>query len=81
MQTANQTDLLIIAGTSGATTLPNHIASTVLARGKAIVDINIEENPFSDMARQSHGGRFIQDTCSNGLVKIIDLIKKISNNS
>jgi len=76
MQAAILTDLLIVAGTSGATTLPNHIAKTVLGRGKPVIDVNIEENPFSEMAKQSNGGRFIQDTCSNGLQEITELIKK-----
>ena len=76
MNCASKTDLLIIAGTSGATTLPNHVANTVLNLGKPIIDINIEKNPFSEMARQSVGGRFIQTSCSQGLQEIHDYLKE-----
>jgi len=76
MKCASKTDLLIIAGTSGATTLPNHVANTVLDLGKPIIDINIEENPFSEMARQSVGGRFIQTSSSQGLQEIHDYLKE-----
>ena len=76
MNVANETDLLIIAGTSGATTLPNHVATTVLKLGKPIIDINIEMNPFSDMAIQSNDGKFINDTCSKGLCDLVEHIKK-----
>lgn len=57
---AAHTDLLIIAGTSGATTLPNHVATLVYENGKTIVDINIEANPFSQLAQNSPDGMFIK---------------------
>jgi NAD-dependent deacetylase len=72
---AANTDLLIIAGTSGATTLPNIIAGTVYRKGKTIIDININENPFSDMARSSMGGEFLNQTCSEGLSRMLGLMK------
>ena len=59
---ANRTDLLIIAGTSGATTLPNHLAAIVHRRGKPILDINPDENPFTELARTSRGGAWLQGT-------------------
>ena len=72
MAIAAATDLLIITGTSGATTLPNHVASMVYQNGGTIIDINIEENPFSDLARNSPGGTFMKMTCSNGLKQLLD---------
>jgi len=57
---ANATDLLIIVGTSGATTLPNIVASTVFSMGKTIIDINLDENPFSALAKKSRHGGFIK---------------------
>ena len=70
---ANDTDLLIIVGTSGATTLPNHVAMTVFSRGKTIVDINIEENPFTQLARGSPGGMFIQASSVDTLPVLAEL--------
>jgi NAD-dependent deacetylase len=71
MSIAAGTDLLIIAGTSGATTLPNHVASIVYQNGGTIIDINIEENPFSELAMNSPGGAFMKMTCSEGLKQLL----------
>jgi len=72
LKKAEQTDLLIIAGTSGATTLPMHIATTVFQQDKSIIDINIEENPFSELAKKSFQGEFIHSSCSIGLTQILE---------
>jgi len=47
---ARRASLLIVVGTSGATTLPMRIAMECLQRGDPIIDINIDENVFSEMA-------------------------------
>ncbi len=76
MTVAANTDLLIIAGTSGATTLPNHIANMVFQNQGVIIDINIEENPFTELAIRSLGGDFYQMACSEGFNKLLRLIKE-----
>ena len=73
MTRANNTDLLIIVGTSGATTLPNQVALTVFSRGKTIIDINVEENPFSELALGSPDGMFIQATAAEILPRLVQL--------
>jgi NAD-dependent deacetylase len=73
MNWARQTDLLIIIGTSGATNLPNQIASTVQNQRHCIIDINIEENLFSAIAKQSPGGQFIKANSANILPQLADL--------
>ncbi|MFQ5658908.1 MAG: NAD-dependent deacetylase [Gammaproteobacteria bacterium] len=70
---AANTDLLIIAGTSGATSLPNHVAEIVYNNGKPIIDINIEENPFSELARKSSNGLFIKESSAQVFPNIADL--------
>ena len=72
---AARTDVLIIAGTSGATTLPNHIANVVYQQNGTIIDINIEENPFTELALNSNGGKFINKKCSDGICEIVSNIK------
>lgn len=57
---ARQTNLLIIAGTSGATTLPAHIAHIAYDYSATILDINPEESPFSELARSSPGGAWLK---------------------
>ncbi len=64
LHVAASTDLLIIVGTSGATALPNHIAALVQQKNGTIIDINPEKNPFSDMARSSPDGMYIEQTSS-----------------
>ena len=73
MARAHDTDLLIIVGTSGATSLPNQVALTVFSRGKTIIDINIEENPFSELARGSAEGMFIQASAADTLPRLAAL--------
>jgi NAD-dependent deacetylase len=68
---AKMTRVLIIAGTSGSTNLPNLVANTVHANKGTIIDININENPFSLLAKDSKRGRFINKSCSEGLAEIL----------
>jgi len=75
MAVAANTDILIIAGTSGATTLPNHIATIVYQNKGTIIDINIEKNPFTELAMNSVNGDFLNMTCSEGLTKILMMMK------
>jgi len=75
MTVAENTDILIIAGTSGATTLPNHIANIVYQNKGTIIDINIEQNPFTGLAMISVNGDFLNMTCSEGLTRILMMME------
>jgi NAD-dependent deacetylase len=72
LEVAANTDLLIIVGTSGATALPNHVVSLVQANKGTIIDINPELNPFSESAKTSPGGMFIQQKSSAILPAIVE---------
>jgi NAD-dependent deacetylase len=52
MRAAAAAALLVVAGTSGATTLPARIGELAWRRGIPIVDVNPEENPFSELAEE-----------------------------
>ncbi len=67
LNVAQQTELLIIIGTSGATNLPNQVAWEVSRHDGIIIDVNIEENPFSNLALQSSNGYFIKEASSTAL--------------
>jgi NAD-dependent deacetylase len=71
LEVARQTDLLITVGTSAATNLPNQVAWLVYQKGGMIIDINIEKNPFSELAEKSQGGAFIQGASSAVLPEIV----------
>lgn len=74
LNTARDTDLLIVVGTSGATNLPNQIVHEVLNHGGMIVDINIEENPFSRLAAKSAHGFFLQEPSATALPALLEIM-------
>lgn len=74
LNVARQTELLIVVGTSGATSLPNLVVWEVKNNGGIIIDINIEENPFSNLALASQRGVFIKEPSSKALPNILNLL-------
>ena len=79
LKAADKTRVLVIAGTSGSTNLPNLVANTVYQNNGTIIDININENPFSALAQGSDGGIFIQKSCSDGLKDLLACVKSQNN--
>ena len=75
LQAALATRLLIVVGTSGATNLPNQVAWTVQRNGGAIFDVNVEANPFSQLAHQSRDGAFFKAPSSRFLPELIRRIQ------
>ena len=76
LRIAGDTELLIIVGTSGTTNLPNQIVWEVFSRDGIIIDINIEDNPFSNLALKSTRGFFIKEPSSKALPSIMQILKK-----
>ncbi|MEW5909605.1 MAG: Sir2 family NAD-dependent protein deacetylase, partial [Thermodesulfobacteriota bacterium] len=60
LETARKTKLLITVGTSGATNLPNQVVHEVKRSGGILIDINMEENPFSRAALSGKNGFFLK---------------------
>lgn len=73
MNVANETDLLIIVGTEGATNLPNQVANLVSLNQKTIIDINIVKNRFSNIAQNTGQGFFIQQPSAKALPEILKI--------
>jgi NAD-dependent deacetylase len=73
LKTGTETGLLLVVGTSGSTNLPILIAQKAWRRGALIVDVNIRENPFSEVAVKS-GGSFVQGTCSEVLPALLKVL-------
>lgn len=78
LQVSGETKLLIVVGTSGVTNLPNLVAWEVKNHGGMIIDINIEENPFSDLALKSRRGFFIKQPGSQALPNLLQLLKEMA---
>jgi NAD-dependent deacetylase len=55
LETAAITDLLLVVGTSGATALPNHVIQLAIQNGGLVIDVNIEDNSFGELAKQNNG--------------------------
>lgn len=55
LHAAHDADLLLVIGTSGATSLPAHMAQLALAKGACIIDINPSRSDFSALAERSGG--------------------------
>jgi NAD-dependent deacetylase len=70
LETAARTGLLITVGTAGATTLPNHIVNLVHGHGGLIIDINVADNPFGSLAKQSVRGVFVKRAGSEALAAL-----------
>jgi NAD-dependent deacetylase len=50
LRAADDVDLLLTVGTSGATNLPNLVVERAVRSGAALIDINVDDNPFGDVA-------------------------------
>ena len=77
LKVAEETDILLVVGTSGATSLPNQVVWEVKNRNGIIIDINIEENPFSNIALNSQQGFFIKQPSGKALPDILQRFKAV----
>lgn len=75
LSVAGETGLLMVVGTSGATSLPIQVAWEVKHRDGIIMDINIAENPFSNLASNSRQGFSIKQPSSKTLTDILRVFK------
>ncbi len=71
LRAAGSADLLLVVGTSGATNLPMQIGQLVFRRGAAMVDVNPEENPFSELCEVSPRGFFARGGAGERLPEIV----------
>lgn len=64
--------LLVIAGTSAQTNLPWQVVTLGARAGATIVDVNVEDNPFGDIAARSGG--VIRSPAATALPAIVDAL-------
>lgn len=75
LRAANEADLLLVVGTSGATNLPMQIGRIAYQRGAALVDVNPEANPFAEMAVISRRGFFARGSACERLPHIVEALR------
>jgi len=73
LRLAERTRLLVVIGTTGATNLPHQIGRLVASRGAAMLVINPEPNPFSELAEHT-GGLFLQGTAGEHVPALCELL-------
>jgi NAD-dependent deacetylase len=71
LRAAEAADLLLVVGTSGATNLPMRVGQLCFSGGSALVDVNPEENPFSELAERSPRGFFARGSATGRLPDIV----------
>jgi len=78
LHVADETDLLLVVGTSGATNLPNSVVSIVKQNQKKLIDINPVENRFSRMAEKYKNGYVLQEKSGEALPAILKTFQEES---
>ncbi|MFZ1862615.1 MAG: Sir2 family NAD-dependent protein deacetylase [Polyangiales bacterium] len=74
VEAARRTSLVIVVGTTGATSLPMHIATIAAQRGVPMIVVNPEPNPFSAIVARMETGAFVEGTASRWLPQIVDAL-------
>jgi NAD-dependent deacetylase len=74
LRAAGQADLLLVVGTSGATNLPMRIGELACRREIAMIDVNPEENPFSDMCRRTPRGFYARGNACERLPAMVRVL-------
>lgn len=77
LKVAKNSGVLFIVGTSGATSLPIAIAETALKYGAFIVDINTEDNNFTDLIRDKKNAVIIREKSTDVLKVIRETVENI----
>ncbi|MDH3727300.1 MAG: RNA polymerase subunit sigma [Myxococcales bacterium] len=72
LEGAEGASLVMVVGTTGATSLPMHIGNLAAARGTPMVVINPEPNPFSELVERTGKGVFLEGTAGHWVPRITD---------
>ncbi len=81
VETANQTGLLFILGTSGATNLPQLVCRMALRNGNMVVDVNIENSSFGDLVGGAPNGIIVRKSSSEFLTALKNEILNLSTHT
>lgn len=77
LKVAKNSGVLFIVGTSGATSLPLVIAETALKYGSTIVDINTEDNNFTELIKHKKNKIIIREKSTEVLKLITEILKNL----
>lgn len=74
IEAARNASVLVIAGTTGATSLPMHIGTMAAQRGVPMLVVNPEPNPFSAMVQRTGRGAFLQGMAGEWIPRLVDAL-------
>lgn len=74
LRLAKSTGLMFVVGTSGATNLPRQLVENTLARNGVVIDVNPEDNAFSEQLSRLANGYRIKAKSSVALTAIEELM-------
>jgi len=71
IEAARLASLVIVVGTTGATSLPMHIGTIAAQRGVPIIVVNPEPNPFSRLVQRTGRGAFLSGTAGELVPELV----------
>lgn len=74
IEAARNASLLIVIGSTGATSLPIHIATIAAQRGVPMLVVNPEPNPFSALVQRTGRGAFMAGTAGKWVPQLVDAL-------
>lgn len=77
LKIAEESDILFVIGTAGATNLPNQIVNRVVGKGGYIVEINIADNDFSRIIKNHSNGIIIRKPSGEVLPEIFEFFESL----
>jgi NAD-dependent deacetylase len=70
MDAARRAAMLVVVGTSGATTLPSHLVTVAAQRGIPLVCVNPDESPFTRVTEKLALGLVLRGTAGEWMPKV-----------
>jgi NAD-dependent deacetylase len=75
LRISKETGILFVLGTSGATNLPRTVTENVLSKNGMVVEVNIEDNYFSELLKDKKNGISVRQETSPFLTELRDELK------
>lgn len=70
MSAARSAAMLVVVGTSGATTLPSHLVTVAAQRGIPLICVNADASPFTRITEQLERGLVLRGTATEWMPKL-----------
>jgi NAD-dependent deacetylase len=74
IEAARNASLVIVIGTTGATSLPMHIGTIAAQRGVPMLVVNPEPNPFSELVKRTGSGAYLEGTAGEWVPQLVDAL-------